>query len=248
MDETRRIALVTGSGKGIGRAVAYALAKRGAVVAVNYSRSETAAKETAEQIISSGGECRIFRADVSKSDEVKDLFEKIKETLGPVSILVNNAGITRDALLVRMKDEDWREVLALNLEAAFLCSREAVRDMSRARWGRVINISSVVGLIGNAGQANYCASKAGLLGLTKSISREYGARGITANAVAPGWIETDMTAALRPEIREAMLKSVPAARPGLPEDVASVVAFLASEEASYVNGQTIAVDGGMTMV
>ncbi len=161
---------------------------------------------------------------------------------------MNNAGITRDSLLIRMKDEDWHEVLTLNLEAAFLCSREAVRDMAKARWGRIINVSSVVGIIGNPGQANYCASKAGLLGLTKSIAREYGMRGITANAVAPGWIETDMTASLKPEIREAMLKTVPAARPGLPEDVASVVAFLASDEASYVNGQTIAVDGGMTMV
>jgi len=239
---------VTGSGKGIGRAVALALAKRGLAVAINYSRSETAAEETARQIVSFGAECRIFRADVSKSDQVKNLFEQIKGTLGPVSILVNNAGITRDALLVRMKDEDWREVLTLNLEAAFLCTREAVRDMARSRWGRVVNVSSVVGLIGNPGQANYCASKAGLIGLTKSVAREYGMRGITANAVAPGWIETDMTASLKPEIREAMLKSVPAARPGLPEDVASVVAFLASDEASYVNGQTIAVDGGMTMV
>jgi 3-oxoacyl-[acyl-carrier protein] reductase len=224
------------------------LAKRGLAVAINYSRSETAAEETARQIVSFGAECRIFRADVSKSDQVKNLFEQIKGTLGPVSILVNNAGITRDALLVRMKDEDWREVLTLNLEAAFLCTREAVRDMARSRWGRVVNVSSVVGLIGNPGQANYCASKAGLIGLTKSVAREYGMRGITANAVAPGWIETDMTASLKPEIREAMLKSVPAARPGLPEDVASVVAFLASDEASYVNGQTIAVDGGMTMV
>jgi 3-oxoacyl-[acyl-carrier protein] reductase len=246
--DTRRIALVTGSGRGIGRAVAFALARRGSAIAINYSRSETAAKETAEQIVSWGGECRIFQADVSKSDEVRGLFQRIKSDLGPVSILVNNAGITRDAILVRMKDEDWREVLSLNLEAAFLCTREAVREMARARWGRVINVSSVVGLIGNPGQANYCASKAGLLGLTKSVAREYGMRGVTANAVAPGWIETDMTASLKPEIREAMLKSVPAARPGLPEDVASVVAFLASDEASYVNGQTIAVDGGMTMV
>jgi len=224
------------------------LARRGAAIAINYSRSETAAEETAAQIVSCGGECRIFQADVSKSDEVHGLFQRIKSDLGPVSILVNNAGITRDAILVRMKDEDWRDVISLNLEAAFLCTREAVRDMARARWGRVINVSSVVGLIGNPGQANYCASKAGLLGLTKSVAREYGMRGVTANAVAPGWIETDMTASLRPEIREAMLKSVPAGRPGLPEDVASVVAFLASDEASYVNGQTIAVDGGMTMV
>ncbi|MFA0889001.1 MAG: 3-oxoacyl-[acyl-carrier-protein] reductase [Synergistales bacterium] len=248
MSENRKVALVTGSGKGIGRAVAIALAKKGIDIAVNYSRSEEAALKTAEMIRKEGGECRVFRADVSKTEDVRALFEATKTSLGPVSILVNNAGITRDSLLIRMKDEDWREVLTLNLEAAFLCSREAVRDMAKARWGRIINVSSVVGIIGNPGQANYCASKAGLLGLTKSIAREYGMRGITANAVAPGWIETDMTASLKPEIREAMLKTVPAARPGLPEDVASVVAFLASDEASYVNGQTIAVDGGMTMV
>lgn len=248
MDDTLKVALVTGSGRGIGRAVALELAKRGIAVAINFSRSEASARETAEQITSSGGVAGVFRADVSKSDEVSRLFDEIKSTLGRVSILVNNAGITRDALLLRMKDEDWRQVLSLNLEAAFLCCREAVREMARARWGRIINISSVVGLIGNPGQANYCASKAGLLGLTKSIAREYGMRGITVNAVAPGWIETEMTAALKPEIREAMLKTVPAGRPGLPGDVANVVAFLASEEASYVNGQTIAVDGGMTMV
>lgn len=248
MNEKRPVAVVTGSGKGIGRAVAIALARQGAAVAVNYSRSEEAARETAETIRAAGGVCGLFRADVSKASEVRALFDAVRESLGPVTILVNNAGITRDALLMRMKEEDWRDVLTLNLEGAFLCSREALRDMTRARWGRIINVSSVVGIIGNPGQANYCASKAGLLGLTKSIAREYGMRGITANAVAPGWIETEMTASLKPEIREAMLKSVPAGRAGKPEDVAAVVAFLASEEASYVNGQTIAVDGGMTMV
>ena len=241
------LALVTGAGRGIGRAIALELAKNGFDVAVNYNRSSEQAEALCEEIRALGVKAGAFQADVGDSEQVKRLFSEIKDSLGAVNVLVNNAGITRDTLLMRMKPEDWQAVLTTNLNAAFYCTQAAVRDMAKARWGRIISIASVVGLTGNAGQANYAASKAGIIGFTKSVAREYAARGITANAIAPGFIDTDMTEVLKPEMKEAILKSIPAGRMGSPEDVAKAVVFLAGEASSYITGQTLAVDGGMTM-
>ena len=242
-----RTALVTGAGKGIGKAVALRLARMGFQLAVNYNRSEKAAAEVCEMIKCEGGTAFPFRADVSNGADVKSLFSAIEEMMEPVSVLVNNAGITKDGLLMRMGEEDWNSVLTANLSSVYYCTREAIRGMVRGKWGRIINISSVVALIGNPGQANYCASKAGIIGFTKSVAREYGAKGITANALAPGYIATEMTEALPEAARDALMKQVPAGRQGNPEDVAAAAGFLASEEASYITGQVIAVDGGMTM-
>lgn len=248
MPENERIALVTGGSRGIGRAIALALAARGCKVVVNYCSSDVAAEEVVKQIKNAGGNAIAIKADVSSEEDVKSLFKTIKKEWGPVEILVNNAGITRDNLLIRLKDSDWDDVLDGNLKSAFLCSREAVKQMMRSKWGRIVNMASVVGLIGNPGQANYCASKAGIIGLTKSIAREYAVRKITVNAIAPGFIETDMTKALPETVKEEMLKSIPAGRLGQPEDIAQAVLFLTSEQSTYINGQVIAVDGGMTMV
>ena len=243
----RRLALVTGGSRGIGRAIALALGKNGCDVAVNYNASAGAAEALCGELAALGVRASAFRADVSDRSQVEALFKAVEAGMGPVEILVNNAGITRDNLLMRMKSEDWDAVLAANLNSAFYCTQSAIRGMAKARWGRVVSIASVVGLVGNAGQANYSASKAGLIGFSRSVAREYAARGVTVNVVAPGFIGTDMTGVLKEQVREAILGQIPLGRMGSPEDVARAVAFFASEESSYVTGQVLAVDGGMTM-
>jgi 3-oxoacyl-[acyl-carrier protein] reductase len=238
-----KVAMVTGGTRGIGNAIARALAEAGVKVAV-IGRDRAKAVAAAEAI---GPAAQGFGCDVSSDEQVTAAVEQIEKALGSIDILVNNAGVTRDNVFLRLSDADWDLVLEANLKGAFRTIRAASRGMMKKRWGRIINVSSVVGLIGNRGQANYAASKAGLLGLTKSIARELASRAITVNAVAPGFIETDMTAALTPEQRSALSEQIPLARLGTPQDVASAVLFLASEGASYITGQVIVVDGGMVM-
>jgi len=242
-----KIALVTGASRGIGRAVALTLAKEGAKVAINYAGNEKAAEDVKKAIEDMGGEAFVIGADVSKSEGAENLVAKTVEKFGGLDILVNNAGITRDGLLARMKDEDFDAVINTNLKGVFYTTRAATKIMMKARKGRVINMASVVGIIGNAGQANYSAAKAGVIGFTKTVAKELAGRGITANAVAPGFIETDMTAVLSDKAKEAMEANIPLKRGGKPEDVANAVLFLASDMASYITGQVINVDGGMVM-
>lgn len=242
-----RVAVVTGGGRGIGRAIAVRLAEEGAKVAVSYRSNEEEAEKTATLVREAGAECEIFRGDVASPDDVKALFEGVGEAFGGVDILVNNAGVTRDNIMLRMKEDEFDAVVRTNLKGTYLCTRAVLRGMVRARWGRIVNVSSVVGLIGNAGQANYAASKAGIIGFTKSVAREVAPRGITVNAVAPGYVETELTASLPEEVKDQIRAQTPAGRIGEPEEIAEVVAFLAGEGASYVTGQTIAVDGGMVM-
>ena len=241
IDLTGRVALVTGSTRGIGRAIATTLAGAGARVAV-VGRERARAEEAASQI---GGEARGFSCDVSDTASVTALVEEVEKSFGSLDILVNNAGLTRDNLLMRIKDADWDAVLDANLRGAFVAIRAASRGMMKRRWGRIINIASIVGITGNKGQANYAASKAGLIALSKSVAKELGSRNILCNAVAPGFIDTDMTAAMTPEARAAMTAQIPLERLGKPEDIAGMVAFLASERAAYITGQVFVVDGGM---
>ncbi len=241
-----QVAVVTGAGQGIGKAISEALAKRGVsvgVVDINIAQAE----ETARELQSLGVKAVALQADVSKAEDVEAVFKKVMDEFSRVDILVNNAGITRDTLLLRMKVEDWDAVLSVNLKSAFLCSKEAVKIMAKQRYGRIVNISSVVAFTGNPGQVNYSASKAGLVGLTKTIALEYASRGITCNAVAPGFIQTAMTDKLPEDIKKKMLESIPLGRFGTPEDVAEAVVFLASPQAGYITGHVIHVNGGMYM-
>lgn len=246
-EKLTRAAVVTGGSRGIGRAVCVALAKQGCNVVVNYCHGEAAAAETAALCKELGVEAVTVQADVSTAEGCKKLFEEAVNAFGRVDILVNNAGVTRDNLILRLSEEDFDTVLNANLKGAFLCCKEAARRMVRQRYGRIVNLSSVVGLRGNAGQTNYSASKAGLIGLTKSLAKELASRNVTVNAVAPGFIATDMTDALSEKQREAILGRIASKRLGEPEDVAKLVRFLASEEAGYITGQVICIDGGMSL-
>lgn len=246
-DLTGKKALITGGGRGIGRAIALEFAAAGADVAINYVGSADEAQETAAACEKLGVKAVIIPADVSKTDEVAAMFEQTLAELGRLDILVNNAGITRDALLLRLSDEDYDKVLAVNLRGAFLCMRQAAKLMLKQRGGRIISLSSVVALRGNAGQVNYAASKAGLIGMTKSLARELAGRGVTVNALAPGFIQTAMTDAIPEAAKANMLAGIPAGRLGQPEDVAAAAHFLASDAAAYITGQVLRVDGGMAM-
>ena len=243
----KMIALVTGGSRGIGRAICLKLASMGATVGINYVSNPAAAEETLRQVELTGGKAFMARFDVADAEAVQNSIKEIIAAHGQVDILVNNAGITRDGLMARMKEEDWDNVLDTNLKGAFLCSKAVMRTMMKKKWGRIINVSSVVGFIGNGGQVNYGAAKAGLTGLTKSMARELAGRNITVNCVAPGYIVTDMTDGLTQEVQEALKSQIPLGTLGTPEDVAASVGFLASADSNYITGQTLHVNGGMYM-
>ena len=244
MDLTERVAIVTGAGRGIGRAIALKLAGMGAAVVVS-DILEKEAGEVAKEIKAGGGQSLVCLADVSQAADVTRLVEETLVAFSRIDILVNNAGIARDQLLLRMSEEDWDKVIDVDLKSVFLCTKAVLRHMLKARWGRVISLSSIAGLVGNPGQANYSSAKAGIIGFTRTAAREVGSHGITINAVAPGFIETDMTSQMKEELRQEIKKHIPLDRFGTPQDVAEAVAFLASEEAGYITGQVLSINGGM---
>lgn len=247
MENIEKTALVTGASRGIGRAIALALASKGFAVALNYAGSHDAAEAVKKEIEDAGGKAFTVQGDVSKSEDVDRIFKIVKDEFGGLDVLVNNAGINRDALLIRMKESNWDDVIATDLKSDFLTTKAAAAMMMRKRKGSIINISSVVGIMGNIGQANYAAAKAGVIGLTKACAKEMAARNIRVNAVAPGFIETAMTDGIPEKIREGMIASIPMGRMGQPEDIARAVCFLASDDASYITGQVLIVDGGLVM-
>ncbi|QOR68528.1 3-oxoacyl-[acyl-carrier-protein] reductase [Cytobacillus suaedae] len=242
-----KVALVTGASRGIGRAIAVELARQGANVAVNYSGSEAKANEVVDEIKALGRESIAIQSNVGDSDSVQNMVKEVISTFGTIDILVNNAGITRDNLLMRMKEDEWDDVININLKGVFNCTKAVTRQMMKQRSGRIVNIASIVGVSGNPGQANYVAAKAGVIGLTKTAAKELASRNITVNAIAPGFITTDMTDKLPEEVKTEMLKQIPLAKFGEPKDIANVVLFLASEQSNYMTGQTLHVDGGMVM-
>jgi 3-oxoacyl-[acyl-carrier protein] reductase len=246
MSLSTRVAFVTGASQGIGRACALRLAKEGATVAVA-ARNQEKLNELVAEITTAGGQAAVFALDVADEEQIKSTIKAAIAQFGKIDILVNNAGITRDQLVMRMKRADWDAVLQTNLTSAYLCIQQAIGSMLKQRWGRIINITSVFGQMGQAGQANYAASKAGLIGLTMAIAREFGSRNITCNAIAPGFIETAMTAVLSEEFKQNAVKQIPLARVGAPDDIAGAVAFLASDDASYITGHVLNVNGGMLM-
>lgn len=241
------VAIVTGASRGIGRAVAFKLAEAGAKVVVNYAGNHAAAQEVEALIKNMGGEALLVQADVSNAEAVEAVVKQTMEAFGRIDILVNNAGITRDGLLMRMKEDDWDAVINTNLKGVFLCTKSVSRIMMKQRSGKIINLTSVVGVMGNAGQANYAAAKAGVIGFTKSMARELASRGITVNAIAPGYISTDMTAVLPEQVKTEFISKIPLGKLGSPDNVADAVSFLASDAAQYITGQTLHVDGGMVM-
>lgn len=242
-----RVALITGGSRGIGRAIALQLASQGMRIVVNYVSNADAAAEVVKRVEEAGSQAVALQADVTKGEDVERLFAQAAEAFGSVEVLVNNAGIIKDSLLMRMSDEDWDSVVDLDLRSVFLCTRAAIRMMVRGRWGRVINIGSVVGLRGNQGQANYAAAKAGLVGFTQSVAKEVASRNVTVNCVAPGYVETDIVEDLPQELKKYIMDRVPVGRFGQPEEISGIVGFLASDAASYITGQAIAVDGGLVI-